>query len=146
MCKKLYFLLFTKQKNDDIIKTLEKIDLLKDKYSSTMGRKAEDVIRMFKYLLLKNYYKVSDRDLIARTKTDMLFKYFLDYLPEEVDLIDPSLLTVFRRERLSNKDNEEETSTNLMDNLIAKTVEIALAEGLIQVKNKYLQIKMFMVE
>ena len=57
-------------------------DELKDKYSSTMGRKAEDVIRMFKYLLLKNYYKLSDRDLIARTKTDMLFKYFLDYLPE----------------------------------------------------------------
>ena len=112
---------------------------LKDKYSSTMGRKAEDVIRMFKYLLLKNYYKLSDRDLIARTKTDMLFKYFLDYLPEEVNLIDPSLLTVFRRERLSNKDNEEETSTNLMDKLIAKTVEISLAEGIIEVKNKIIQ-------
>ena len=114
-------------------------DELKDKYSSTMGRKAEDVIRMFKYLLLKNYYKLSDRDLIERTKTDMLFKYFLDYLPEEVNLIDPSLLTVFRRERLSNKDNEEETSTNLMDKLITKTVEIALSEGLIQVKNKLIQ-------
>ena len=112
---------------------------LKDKYSSTMGRKAEDVIRMFKYLLLKNYYKLSDRDLIARTKTDMLFKYFLDYLPEEVNLIDPSLLTVFRRERLSNKENEEETSTNLMDKLISKTVEIALSEGLIEVKNKIIQ-------
>lgn len=114
-------------------------DELKDKYSSTMGRKAEDVIRMFKYLLLKNYYKLSDRDLIARTKTDMLFKYFLDYLPEDVDLIDPSLLTVFRRERLSNKDNEEETSTNLMDKLIAKTVEIAINEGVIEVKNKLIQ-------
>ncbi len=114
-------------------------DELKDKYSSTMGRKAEDVIRMFKYLLLKNYYKLSDRGLIERTKTDMLFKYFLDYLPEEVDLIDPSLLTVFRRERLSNKDNEEETSTNLMDKLIAKTVEIALEEGVIEVKNKIIQ-------
>lgn len=114
-------------------------DELKDKYSSTMGRKAEDVIRMFKYLLLKNYYKLSDRDLIARTKTDMLFKYFLDYLPEEVNLIDPSLLTVFRRERLSNKENEEETSANLMDKLIAKTVEIALEEGVIEVKNKLIQ-------
>lgn len=114
-------------------------DELKDKYSSTMGRKAEDVIRMFKYLLLKNYYKLSDRDLIARTKTDMLFKYFLDYLPEEVNLIAPSLLTVFRRERLSNKENEEETSTNLMDKLIAKTVEIALKEGVIEVKNKIIQ-------
>ena len=85
---------------------------------------------MFRYLLLKNYYKLSDRDLIARTKTDMLFKYFLDYLPEEVNLIAPSLWTVFRRERLSNKENQEETSTNLMDKLIAKTVEIALEEKL----------------
>ena len=114
-------------------------DELKNKYSSTMGRKAEDVIRMFKYLLLKNYYKLSDRDLIARTRTDMLFKYFLDYLPEDMDLIDPSLLTVFRRERLSNKDNEVETSTNLMDKLISKTVEIALAEGIIKAKNKIIQ-------
>lgn len=114
-------------------------DELKDKYSSTMGRKAEDVIRMFKYLLLKNYYKLSDRGLIERTETDMLFKYFLGYLPEETDLIDPSLLTVFRRERLSNKENEEETSTNLMDKLIAKTVEIAIKEGLIEVKNKIIQ-------
>ena len=114
-------------------------DELKDKYSSTMGRKAEDVIRMFKYLLLKNYYKVSDRDLVSRTRTDMLFKYFLDYLPEETNLIDPSLLTVFRRERLSNKDNEEETSTNLMDKLIAKTVEIAIKEGIIETKNKIIQ-------
>lgn len=112
---------------------------LKDKYSSTMGRKAEDVIRMFKYLLLKNYYKLSDRDLIERTKTDMLFKYFLDYLPEEINLINSSLLTVFRRERLSNKENEEETSINLMDKLIGKTVEIALKEGVIEVKNKIIQ-------
>ena len=114
-------------------------DELKEKYSSTMGRKAEDVTRMFKYLLLKNYYKLSDRDLIERTRTDMLFKYFLDYSPEETNLIDPSLLTVFRRERLSNKENEEETSANLMDKLIAKTVEIALKEGIITSKNKLIQ-------
>jgi hypothetical protein len=37
-----------------------------------MERKAEDVIRMFKYLLLENYYKLFDRDLLSRTKTDML--------------------------------------------------------------------------
>lgn len=112
---------------------------LKDKYSSTMGRKAEDIVRMFKYLLLKGYYKLSDRGLVERTRTDLLFKYFLGYIPEETNLIDPSLLTVFRRERLSNKENEEKTSTNLLDKLIAKTVEIALKEGLIEVKNKIIQ-------
>ena len=103
---------------------------LKDKYSSTMGRTSEDVIRMFKYLLLKCYFKLSDRGLIERTETDLLFKYFLGYAPEETKLINPSLLTVFRRERL--KDEEE----NLMDKLINKTVEIALDNGLIEAKTK----------
>ena len=103
---------------------------LKDKYSSTMGRTCEDVIRMFKYLLLKSYFKLSDRGLVERTETDLLFKYFLGYDPEETKLINPSLLTVFRRERLKS---EEE---NLMDKLISKTVEIALEKGLIEVKNK----------
>lgn len=106
------------------------VDMLKDKYSSTMGRTAEDVIRMFKFLLLKSYFKLSDRGLIERTMTDMLFKYFLGYDPEETKLINPSLLTVFRRERLI--DNDE----NLMDKLIEKTVELALEKGLIEVKNK----------
>lgn len=103
---------------------------LKDKYSSTMGRTCEDVIRMFKYLLLKSYFKLSDRGLVERAETDLLFKYFLGYDPEEIKLINPSLLTVFRHERLKN---EEE---NLMDKLINKTVEIALEKGLIEVKNK----------
>lgn len=103
---------------------------LRDKYSSTMGRTCEDVIRMFKYLLLKSYFKLSDRGLVERTETDLLFKYFLGYDPEETKLINPSLLTVFRRERL--KDEEE----NLMDELINKTVELALEKGLIEVKNK----------
>ncbi|MEG0826707.1 MAG: IS1182 family transposase [Bacilli bacterium] len=103
---------------------------LKDKYSSTMGRTCEDIIRMFKYLLLKSYFKLSDRGLVERTETDLLFKYFLEYDPEDTKLIDASLLTVFRRERL--KDEE----INLMDKLINKTVEIALEKGLIEVKNK----------
>ena len=103
---------------------------LKNKYSSTMGRTCEDIIRMFKYLLLKSYFKLSDRGLVERTQTDLLFKYFLGYEPEETKLINPSLLTVFRRERL--KDEE----VNLMDKLISKTVEIALEKGLIETKNK----------
>ena len=67
--------------------------------------------------------------------TDMLFKYFLGYDPEETKLIDPSLLTVFRRERLIDND------TNLMDKLIEKTVELALEKGLIEVKNKIIVIQ-----
>ena len=108
---------FWKQLNDMLDFSFV-VEMLKDKYSSTMGRISKDVIRMFKYLLLKSYFKLSDRGLIERTMTDILFKYFLDYEPEETKLIDPSLLTVFRRERLIYND------TNLMDKLIEKTVEI----------------------
>ena len=43
-----------------------------------MLRTCEDIIRIFKYLLLKSYFKLSDRCLVERTKTDLLFKYFLD--------------------------------------------------------------------
>lgn len=120
---------FWKQLNDMVDFSFV-YDELKDKYSTTMGRTCEDIIRMFKYLLLKSYFKLSDRGLVERTETDLLFKYFLEYAPEETKLISPSLLTVFRRERL--KDEAE----NLMDKLIQKTVEIALEKGLIEVKNK----------
>ena len=56
------------------------IDELKDKYSSTMGRTSEDVIRMFKYLLLKLYFKLSDIGLVERTEIVLLFKYFIKYI------------------------------------------------------------------
>lgn len=108
-------------------------DLLKDSYSSSMGRTAQDVVRMFKYLLLKQYYRLSDVGLIERTLTDLSFKYFLGYKPEETKLIDPSLLTVFRRERITKyetNDNGErvkikDSSQELMNQLISKTIEIA---------------------
>ena len=47
---------FWKQLNDMIDFSFV-VDMIKDKYSSTMGRTAEDVMRMFKYLLLKSYFK-----------------------------------------------------------------------------------------
>lgn len=39
------------------------IDKIKKNYSTNMGRRAEDPIRMFKYLILKDIYEVSDKDL-----------------------------------------------------------------------------------
>lgn len=119
------------------------VDLLRDKYSSTMGRTAVGVVRMFKYLLLKNYYHISDVGLVDRTRTDLLFKYFLGYSPEETKLISPSLLTVFRRERLVEFEKDEngnmvakdDKTEDLMDALIKKTIELALESGVINAKN-----------
>ena len=103
-------------------------DEIKNNYSDSMGRPAEDPIKMFKYILVKSVYKLSDRNLIERTLVDMQIKYFLGYTPEETYFINPSLLSKFRHMRLKD--------TNLIDLLINKTVEIALEKGLISAKNK----------
>ncbi len=44
---------------------------------------------MFKYLLLKAIFNISDVDLVERSKYDMSFKYFLGMAPED-DVIDSS--------------------------------------------------------
>lgn len=101
------------------------LDELHSKYCLDNGRNAIPPIRMFKYLLLKAIYDLSDVDLVERSKYDMSFKYFLDMTPEE-DVINPSSLTKFRRLRLQDM--------NLLDMLINKTVEIALEKNLISSK------------
>ena len=80
---------------------------------------------MFKYLLLKAIFNVSDVDLVERSKYDMSFKYFLGMAPED-DVIDSSSLTKFRRLRLQD--------VSLLDMLIEKTVEIALEKNIIKSK------------
>lgn len=101
------------------------LEELKTKYCLDNGRNAVPPIRMFKYLLLKAIYDVSDEDLIERSKYDMSFKYFLDMTPEE-DVIHSSSLTKFRRLRLQD--------VSLLDLLIGKTVEIALEKNIISSK------------
>ena len=57
-------------------------ELIKN-YSKNMGREAIEPITLFKYLLLKTIHPVSDKDLIARSRTDMAYKYFLGLRPED---------------------------------------------------------------
>lgn len=101
------------------------LEELRTKYCLDNGRNAVPPIRMFKYLLLKAIYDVSDEDLVERSKYDMSFKYFLDMAPEE-DVIHSSSLTKFRRLRLQD--------VGLLDLLIGKTVEIALEKNIISSK------------
>ena len=96
---------------------------LKNKYCLDNGRNAVPPIRMFKYLLLKSIFDLSDVDVVERSKYDMSFKYFLDMAPEDA-VINPSSLTKFRKLRLQD--------VGLLDMLIQKTVEIALEKELIQ--------------
>ncbi|WP_214484955.1 IS1182 family transposase [Bacillus sp. SM2101] len=101
------------------------LEELKSKYCLDNGRNAISPIRMFKYLLLKSIYDLSDVVVIERSKYDMSFKYFLDMAPED-SVIDPSTLTKFRKLRLQD--------VGLLDILIGKTVEIALEKEIIKSK------------
>ena len=101
------------------------LEELKDKYCLDNGRNAVPPIRMFKYLLLKSIFDLSDVDVVERSKYDMSFKYFLDMVPED-PVINPSSLTKFRKLRLKD--------VSLLDMLIGKTVEIALEKEIIQSK------------
>lgn len=100
-------------------------DELKDKYSASMGRSAIDPIMMFKYLLLKALYPMSDKGLVSRAFTDMSYKYFLGLNPED-PVIDSSSLTKFRRQRLKD--------VNILDMLIGQTVSLAKDKGLLKSK------------
>ncbi|WP_025688405.1 IS1182 family transposase [Paenibacillus zanthoxyli] len=96
---------------------------LENKYCLDNGRNAVSPIRMFKYLLLKSIFDLSDVDVVERSKYDMSLKYFLDMAPED-EVINPSSLTKFRKLRLKD--------VNLLDMLIQKTVEIALEKEIIK--------------
>ena len=96
-------------------------DMLRDTYTLDNGRPGYPPQVMFKYLMLKRMYELSDRDVVSRAMTDMAFKYFLGIAPED-DVIDPSSLTKFRKARL--KDD------SVMDTLIARSVETARENGI----------------
>lgn len=114
------------RKINDLIDFSFIYDELTNKYCHDNGREAIDPIRMFKYLLLKVIFDVSDVDVVERSKYDMSFKYFLDMAPEE-DVINPSSLTKFRKLRLKD--------LNLLDILISKTVQVALEKEIIKSKS-----------
>ena len=96
---------------------------LVDKYCPDNGRMAIDPVCLFKYLLLKTIYDISDVDVVERSCVDMSFKYFLDMSPED-EVINPSTLTKFRRLRLKDMD--------LLNLLINKTVTLAIEKGIIK--------------
>ena len=98
-------------------------DELEEKYCLDNGRMAESPIILFKYLLLKVLYNMSDADLVERSRYDMSFKYFLGLRPED-DVIHPTTLTKFRKLRLADE--------NLLDMLIKKSIDIAIEKGVVK--------------
>ena len=118
-------------------------DFLEDSYSKKRGRTAIDAVVMFKLLMLKTESGLSDEGLVEMVNVNMEYKYFLGLDPEEINIIDPSSLTKFRRQRIAKYEKDEEgkiiktedKSQELMDMLISKTVDLAITKGIIKKKN-----------
>jgi transposase len=114
-----------RQINDLIDFTFIHAELV-DKYCMDNGRTAECPIRMFKYLLLKTIYDISDVDVVERSRYDMSFKYSPGLGPEAADLINPGSLCRFRKLGLKDRD--------LLNLLTGRAVAIAIEKGIIKSK------------
>lgn len=96
--------------------------MLRKQYCENFGRPAKEPEMMFKLLFLKKLYDLSDERLISSARTDMAYKYFLDLEPED-RMIDPSLLTKFRKTRITE---------DILEEMLRETIHQALDKGLIK--------------
>lgn len=96
--------------------------MLRKQYCEKYGRPAKEPEMMFKLLFLKKIYDLSDERLIGSAQTDMAYKYFLDLDPED-ELIDSSLLTKFRKTRITQ---------DILEEMLRETIRQAAEKGLIK--------------
>lgn len=96
-------------------------DLLAPFYSPDMGRPADSPVMMLKLEYLRYHHNLSDREVIARSETDLAFRNFLR-IPLRGYLPDPSSLCVFRG-RLGRKGFRD---------IFAKVVQTAREYGVVK--------------
>lgn len=70
-------------------------EILAPYYSADMGRPSEPPVAMLKLELLRYLYRLSDRQVIERCRTDIAFRYFLQ-MTSSIQPPDPTSLTKFR--------------------------------------------------
>ena len=122
----LYDIVVTK---DNLLRKIkENIDfsfvnpMLRKQYCEDLGRPAKEPEMMFKLMFLKKVYDLSDERLIGSAQTDMAYKYFLDLDPE-APMIDPSLMTKFRKIRITE---------DILVEMLHETIRQAIEKGLIK--------------
>ncbi len=115
-------------KNNLLRKIKENIDfsfvnpLLKKQYCEAFGRPAKEPEMMFKIMFLKRLYDLSDEVLVDNLGYNMAFKYFIGLDPED-HTIDPSLLTKFRKTRITE---------DILEEMLAETIRQAIEKGLLK--------------
>lgn len=96
--------------------------MLRKQYCEHFGRPAKEPEMMFKLMFLKKIYDLSDERVIRSAQTDMAYKYFLDLEPE-AEMINPSLLTKFRKTRITE---------DILEEMLRETIRQAIEKGLIK--------------
>lgn len=96
--------------------------MLRKQYCEHFGRLAKEPEMVFKLLFLKKLYDLSDERLISSAQTDMAYKYFLGLSPED-KMIDPSLLTKFRKTRITE---------DILEDMLKETIQKAIQKGLVK--------------
>lgn len=115
-------------KNNLLRKIAETIDfsfvnsMLKASYCEAFGRPAKEPEMMFKIMFLKRMYDLSDEVLVENLGYNMAFKFFIGLSPEE-KTIDPSLLTKFRKTRITE---------DILEEMLSETIRQAIEKGLIR--------------
>src|SRR5208283_787709 len=93
---------------------------LEEGYCPTMGRPPIDVVRMFQFMFLRFHYKLSDRQVMVRTQTDMAFRWFLS-LGQSENIPDHTNGTHFR----------QRVGAERFDGLLQELVSQAREHGLV---------------
>jgi transposase len=75
-------------------------DLVKDRYNPDFGRPAEDPEFMLRLCLLQYIYGDSDREVVANSRINLAYKYFLG-------LLQPSLFPYFARRKIHTNHLED---------------------------------------
>jgi len=97
-------------------------EMLRKQYCEAFGRPAKEPEMMFKILFLKRMYDMSDETLVDNLGYNMAFKYFIGLAPED-STIDPSLLTKFRKTRITE---------DILEEMLRETMKQAIDKGLVK--------------
>ena len=101
---------------------------LVEAYSLGLGRPAIDPVRMLKILFLRFHYRLSDRQVMERTKTDLAFRWFLD-LPLGAPVPNHTDGTYFRK-RIG-----AERFTRVFQELVSQAREAGLVKDRLRLKD-----------
>ena len=96
--------------------------MLKKQHCEHYGRPAKEPEMMFKLLFLKKLYDLSDERVISSAQTDMAYKYFLGLSPED-RMVGPSLLTKFRKTRMTE---------DILEEMLKETIRQAIKKELVK--------------